>query len=326
MSLPISVIVPVYNAGKHFNVLLDSILAQTFTQFELILVLDCPTDGSDKVAKAYAQKDSRIVIVENEHNLHTGYSRNKGLLQAKGNYIAFADHDDYVQPTWLEQLYQTAIETDADVVVCDYENRYENKSDFYRFPATPSGTDEPTKLHKGMLQTMLCSHHSVPNTQSVVNANCIWNQLYQAQLIKQNGIQFPDNKKLSYEDALFSIQVFLAAQKVVSVTESLYVHIVHASNTYDNYAYKSEIKTTAYLQQLLEIVQKNGVEDTYFGEAVLRKYFVCLFNEYKFKGAFATMRLLIKLRKHAFKLAVKAYKQTRPNLSLAKKLFLLWLA
>ncbi len=321
MSLPISVIVPVYNAGKHFNVLLDSILAQTFTQFELILVLDCPTDGSDKVAKAYAQKDSRIVIVENEQNLHIGYSRNKGLQRAKGNYIAFADHDDYVQPSWLEVLYNKAIETNADVVVSAIENRCGNKQDFYRFPETT----QPNELQKGMLEAMLCSRHSIPNTQSFNNANSIWNQLYRAQLINENEIQFPDNRKLSYEDALFNIEVFLHANKVVAVPETLYVHITHQSNTFGSYNYKSYEHLTAYLKRLEQLVLEHEITLPFMGEAVLRKYYVCLFNEFKHKGLWATMNLLGKLRKHDFKASVVSYKEAKPSLSVAKKLFLFWL-
>jgi glycosyltransferase involved in cell wall biosynthesis len=318
----ISIIVPVYNAGTHFTTLLDSILAQTFTQFELILVLDCPTDGSDKVAKAYAHQDARIVVIENERNLHIGFSRNKGLQIAKGNYIAFADHDDWVYPTWLEVLYNKAIESNADVVVSAIENRCGSKHDYYRFPKTT----QPDELQKGMLEAMLCSRHSIPNTQSFSNANSIWNQLYKAQVIKDNDIQFPDNRKLSYEDALFNIEVFLCANKVVAVPETLYVHITHKNNTFDLYHYKSYNHLTAYLKQLEQLVFDGKIALPFLGESVLRKYFVCVFNEYKCKGAWATLRLLCKLRKHPFRVAVNAYKQTKPALTAAKKLFLLWIS
>lgn len=321
MTLPsISIIVPVYNAGKYFTTLLDSILAQTFTQFELILVLDCPTDGSDTVAKRYAQKDNRIVIVENPANLNIGCSRNKGLQMAKGDYIAFADHDDYVYPTWLEELYTTALSTRADVVVCDIENRAEKGSSFYRFPSM-----EPALLQQGMLQAMLCSKHSAPNTQSCHNANSIWNQLYKASLLRNHAILFPDNRYLSYEDALFNIHVFLCAHQVVAVPQALYVHITHSANAFGSYTYKCEAKLTAYLQALHQLAATYGLPATCLGESVLRKYYVCVFNECKFKGVFATCKLLWQLRKHAFKASVREYKKTNPTLSVAKKIFLTWL-
>lgn len=353
----ISIIVPVYNAGAYFTTLLDSILAQTFKQFELILVLDCPTDGSDKVAKRYAQQDRRIVIIENEHNLHIGYSRNRGLEAARGSYIAFADHDDYVQPTWLEKLYNKAVETDADVVVSDIENTTflgpstssgtensvssaccpsvtelvevpdganvpkANKVDYYAFPQV----DGPA-LRQGMLQAMICSKYSLANTQSFDNANSIWNQLYKASLLKEHAILFRNNKILSYEDALFNIEVFACAKVVAGVQEALYVHITHQSNAFGGYDYKMPAKMTAYLQTLHRLAAQYGFEAAYLGESVLRKYYVSVFNEYRFKGMWSTISLLFQLRKHPFKESVKAYRKTKPTLSVAKKIFLCWLA
>lgn len=90
----ISVIVPVYNAGIYLEECLKSILQQTFQDIEVILILDCPTDGSDKVCQSFAEKDSRIKIIYNKHNLHIGLSRDRGLDIAQGEYIAFSDDDD----------------------------------------------------------------------------------------------------------------------------------------------------------------------------------------------------------------------------------------
>ena len=91
----VSIIVPVYNAGIYLKGCLDSILQQTLCDIEVILILDCPTDGSDVICQKYAEKDNRIRIIWNEKNLHIGLSRNKGLEIATGEYIAFSDNDDY---------------------------------------------------------------------------------------------------------------------------------------------------------------------------------------------------------------------------------------
>ena len=76
----VSIIVPVYNAGSYFSKLLDSLTGQTLKEIEIILVLDCPTDGSDRVAEEYAARDGRIVLVRNRENLHVGFSRNEGAF------------------------------------------------------------------------------------------------------------------------------------------------------------------------------------------------------------------------------------------------------
>ena len=116
----VSIIVPVYNAGKYLAPLLDSLVGQTLREIEVILVLDCPTDGSDRVAEEYAARDGRVVIVRNRENLHVGFSRNEGLKVARGEYIGFCDHDDLVEPEMFKKLYNRGKETGAEVVLADF--------------------------------------------------------------------------------------------------------------------------------------------------------------------------------------------------------------
>ena len=95
MTPKVSIIVPIYNAGKFLEKCLDTLVNQTLKDIEIILVLDCPTDGSDRIAREYAEKDPRIRLIINEQNLNIGLSRNEGLKIARGEYIGFSDHDDW---------------------------------------------------------------------------------------------------------------------------------------------------------------------------------------------------------------------------------------
>jgi len=113
----VSVIVPVHNAGERITACLDTLVNQTLQEIEIILVLDCPTDGSDIVARKYAKNDERIIIVENKTNLHIGNSRNCGLAIARGEYVGFSDHDDYRELTMYEELYTYAQHSNSDVVL-----------------------------------------------------------------------------------------------------------------------------------------------------------------------------------------------------------------
>ena len=101
----VSIILPVYNAGEYLRPCLDTLINQTLRNIEIICVLDCPTDGSDKVVEEYAEKDHRIVVIRNEQNLHIGESRNAGIRAAKGEYIGFSDHDDPHELDMYEKLY-----------------------------------------------------------------------------------------------------------------------------------------------------------------------------------------------------------------------------
>ena len=120
MSNPkISIISPVYNVEKYICRCVDSIIAQTFTDWELILVDDGSPDTSGTICNQYASQDSRIRVIHKQ-NGGVSAARQTGLDAAQGEYVIHADPDDWVEPTMLEELYAKAKAEDADVVICDY--------------------------------------------------------------------------------------------------------------------------------------------------------------------------------------------------------------
>ena len=115
----LSVIVPVYKAEKYLRKCVDSILAQTFKDFEVILVDDGSPDGSGAICDEYAKKDPRVRVFHKE-NGGVSSARQCGLNHARGEYTIHADPDDWVEPNMLEELYAKAKAEDADMVICDY--------------------------------------------------------------------------------------------------------------------------------------------------------------------------------------------------------------
>jgi glycosyltransferase involved in cell wall biosynthesis len=122
----VSVIVPVYQAEKYLRRCLDSIIVQTFTDWECILVDDGSTDGSASICDDYACQDSRFIVVH-KNNEGVGSARKTGLETAKGNYVIHADADDWVDPDWLLALYQQIEREKADMAICDYERIHVDK-------------------------------------------------------------------------------------------------------------------------------------------------------------------------------------------------------
>lgn len=122
----ISVIVPVYNVEKYLSKCISSILEQSFTDFELILVNDGSKDSSGRLCDGYKEKDSRIKVI---HQENTGLSaaRNKGLEASEGKYVTFVDSDDFIHPNMLEVLYNNIREYNTDISVCGYHLVYEGK-------------------------------------------------------------------------------------------------------------------------------------------------------------------------------------------------------
>ena len=113
----ISIVICVYNGEKFIKKAIDSVLKQTFADFELIIVDDGSTDQTSNICKLYAEEDNRIRIIH-QTNRGVGYSRRIGLNVAKGEWIAFLDADDWFEPNWIEDLYrETVEEPNVDIVI-----------------------------------------------------------------------------------------------------------------------------------------------------------------------------------------------------------------
>lgn len=113
----ISIIVPVYNAEYYLHRCMDSILSQTFSNYEIILIDDGSTDGSGKICDEYAAADSRIIVIH-QRNQGQSVARNSGIQRANGEWIHFVDSDDVIHPQMLELLYKAVKETSANMAVC----------------------------------------------------------------------------------------------------------------------------------------------------------------------------------------------------------------
>lgn len=116
----ISIIVPIYNAETCLKSCLDSILSQTYNDFELILINDGSKDKSAEICDYYAALDKRVVVIHKK-NAGAGAARNDGLKIAQGDYIGFVDSDDYIDTNMYATLYKVAMEYNADIVQCGYE-------------------------------------------------------------------------------------------------------------------------------------------------------------------------------------------------------------
>lgn len=122
----ISVVVPVYNAERYLAACLDSLLAQTYQELEILAVDDGSTDRSYALCKEYAAKDRRVRVIHQE-NQGVGAARNTGIQNATGGYISFVDSDDYVKADYFEQLYQDMIQYCVDIVCCNLVEIYQGK-------------------------------------------------------------------------------------------------------------------------------------------------------------------------------------------------------
>lgn len=244
--IKISIIIPVYNARDYIARCLNTLLNQTLRDIEVICVLDCPTDGTDKVVEEYAEKDSRIVIVKNSHNLHVAESRNVGLNIAKGEYIGFSDHDDYRNDmSMYEQLYNKSIESNADIAVSNaIIKNVDNSELLWKF----------TNINKeSLLSANILPMEDDVNPQKITH--CIWHSIYRREFLKAHSITFKCRHELLDEDRLFNFEAYFYANNVSFVDKAFYVweQNVESVTHLNNYNFAPlEIKRTNYYIQFLK--------------------------------------------------------------------------
>ena len=127
----ISVIVPIYNMENYLEKCLDNLINQTLKEIEIICINDGSVDNSLKILKNFANKDNRIIIL-NQKNQGQGIARNNGIKIARGEYIGFCDPDDWIELNMFENMYNKAIQNQADIVECDFISHYEHRNKIKR--------------------------------------------------------------------------------------------------------------------------------------------------------------------------------------------------
>ena len=197
----ISIIVPVYNAEKYLHQCIDSILKQTFTNYELILVDDFSNDNSLKICDDYSKKDERIKIIKKLKNEGSSLARKTGLDAATGDYIQFIDSDDWVEPEMLEIIYYKAISDNNDIVISNV-NYFENEK-------LKTIIQDFTKFDKVSI---------IKNIISIKLKAYLVNKLVKRDLFSL--VNFPKDSRS--EDYLITIQNIYNSCNIGYVKESLY--------------------------------------------------------------------------------------------------------
>jgi len=216
----VSVIVPIYQVEKYLARCLDSILTQTFEDYELILVNDGTKDNCPAMMQAYADRDSRIRQVHKE-NGGLSSARNAGLDVAQGEYIAFIDSDDYAAPTWLEDIVRAADETGAEQVLYNYRLVIdgEEKEAYLHFEDETIDVDR-LGLADYFYQYWMPYKHGQE----------AWSKLYRRDVIEKHGLRFAPNKEVFAEDTHFSAMYLMHTHKIAAL-KTPYIYYIQRGDS-----------------------------------------------------------------------------------------------
>lgn len=213
MTPKISVIVPTFNTEKYLRCCVDSILAQTFTDYELLLIDDGSTDGSEVICDKYAEKDTRIKVLH-KNNGGVSSARNLGLDNAKGEWITFCDSDDWVFPCWLDNFMSKEVSNEIDLLIQGF------KTD----RSIGEILKEDTEQYYG-------ANFESPVKDAITNLiqsgifGYVWNKCFRRDCIETHKLRFDCSLSL-HEDEMFIIDFLAYAKKVRSVSNiGYYYHV-----------------------------------------------------------------------------------------------------
>lgn len=244
----ISVVVPVYNASKYIKRNVKSILKQTFQDFELLLIDDGSSDESGTICDKLSETDCRIKVFHTE-NKGVSCARNLGINQSTGKYICFIDADDIVHRDYLEKLYNSIVDSDCDLVVCNFYKVY---NDGHRVVGLKNDSSCDTVFN------IICNDILI----------VVWNKLFERKKIKH----LFDEKLEFNQDTVFCLQYYMDNDaRIKMVDEPLYEYVIHGTGLtgiYNQSTMNGIEKIFSYSIQL-----SKNIEDTYLRKRAI--YHLC---------------------------------------------------
>lgn len=245
MMIALSIIVPVYNVEKYLSKCIDSILNQTFSNYELILIDDGSTDNSGSICDRYAKLDTRIKVIH-QNNKGLSCARNVGIDIAKGKYIGFVDSDDWIEPKMYETLLKNIIKSEADISVCGKQE------------VNDDGEAISHKLIRGKGDIVVDRNEAFELLFS--KNDCIfayaWNKLYKRELF--SSLRYPEGK--TFEDVYVIADILLRAKAIHITYKPLYNYLRRKDSITGSAYNKSKWDSIASAQRLYECIEKEYPE------------------------------------------------------------------
>lgn len=243
----ISVIVPVYNVEKYLNRCMDSLLAQTYHNLQIILVDDGSQDGSGAICDEYATLDSRIRVIHKE-NGGLSSARNAGLKIADGEYIGYVDSDDWIEPDMYYLMIQAIKDNNAQLAACRYKQ------------VTPdgvidNGSPDIISLSRDELLDIYVNEHP-----KYVIYNSVWSKLYSRELVED--LQFPEGK--NSEDIIYTTKAFCRLDRAVYIDKGLYNYVTGRPDSIMNDSKSGKRcleDEIPFLREQIQIYHDNGLEE-----------------------------------------------------------------
>lgn len=246
----ISIVMPVYNTKDFVGKAIESILNQTFGDYEFLIIDNGSTDGSGQVINRYASQDKRIKVIHNEKNVFIAEARNSALQQATGEYLYLIDSDDWVLPDMLDTMYKRAKKHGAQYVVSGYFMDYYVDGKNVSYSVCPDDIDyEQDAFRKHAVDYLTRTILTVP-----------WNKLYSISYLREHNIRFRNTK---LEDHHFNMDIIMDVERVSMVSKPFYHYYRSRQGTDSELVYNKFLnqKKRDHIAHTLEVYKHWGIND-----------------------------------------------------------------
>lgn len=243
----VSIVIPVYNASAYIEDCLASLTAQTMDNIEILFVDDHGRDDSMECARRFIEahpSGKTFRFLATPHNMGPGPARNVGIEAAQGEYVAFIDSDDVVEPDFCEQLYQAAKQYDADLAYCQAQLVKDAETQPMNNPVIESGA------FSGEKRSFFLTHYTT----------LFVSFLYRRSLLNEYGIRFPATR--SAEDSYFLTCSLLAAKRIACVDKPLYHYLVHSESLSESLNPKRYLDKVKSFDLLVQFAREKGLYET----------------------------------------------------------------
>lgn len=276
----ISVIIPFYNSENYLKNCINCLLNQTFQNFEAIFVNDGSTDNYKKIFDSIS--DSRIKLIE-QTNSGVSSARNYGINNSNGDYICFLDVDDLYHKDYLEIMYHNMLNSDADCVLCNYNEVYRNKS----IPIVYKWSDykmEQEEIRKTFIPCLLGSINKKDRVETV--RGLVWRTMIKKKVLKINNIKFDSNVMIA-EDLLFLLYVYSSCNNIYFSKDILYDYNRYFNTTLSKYHENMLVKEIYLHNEFIRFLKEKklyNINETRYKSNRMRMYTSLLSNSVRNKS------------------------------------------
>ena len=247
--IKVSVIMPVYNAGEYLYRAISDVLSQSLKEIELICIDDGSNDGSKKIIKKFAGRDSRVKVIS-QSNSGPSVARNRGIEIAVGEYMMFLDADDFFEPDLIKTLYEMAKEHTLDIAVAKFDIYNEEKDKFF----APAEEPEGNIFSPGVVTSK--NEHPSEILQSTTGY--AWNKLFSSALIRDKQLAF-DPELFVFEDVHFVCTALSVAERVERIDKVLLHHRVYSDQSRARLFRKYYSQVPIVYKKIKEFLMSHGL-------------------------------------------------------------------